>query len=66
MVALWLPAGKPVGSAETVRVEGVVPDSGLTLNQLALDAAVNESALPLLFTTSDCDASCGPPMVWLK
>ena len=54
-VALYVPGLRPVGSAETVTADGVVPlvlSCPLTLSQLAFDDAENEIAAPVEVTLS--------------
>src|SRR5205823_251601 len=59
------PAASPAAFTDTVRVAGVVPLVGVTVNQLALDAAAKVVAVVLLNCTV-CDAGVVPPKVCEK
>jgi hypothetical protein len=51
---LYVPADNPLGSTDTLRLAGVVPEPFVTLNQAAEAVAVRLSAEPLLVTDTLC------------
>ena len=60
---LYVPADNPLGFADTLRLAGVVPDPGVTLNQAVEAVAVRLSAEPLLATDTLLAPGVAPP-IW--
>ena len=61
---VYVPAARPLTSADTVRSRGAVPDAGVTDSHGASSEAVKESVPPpLLATLSVLDAGLVPPAV---
>ncbi len=61
-VPVYVPALRPAGETDTVRVDGAVPEASDTLSQVALAVEVQESVpVPPLAIWMDCDAGSAPP-----
>ena len=60
---LYVPADTPLGLTDTLRLAGVVPDTGVTASQAAEAVAVRLSAEPLLATDTLLAPGVAPP-IW--
>src|SRR5580700_6662296 len=66
ILVLYFPAVRPVVTMDAAMGWGVVPLPGVTLNQLAPDAAVKLKPATVLPTFTFCAAGAAPPDVYVK
>ena len=57
-----MPAARPVGFTATLKLTGVVPLAGVTVNQAAFDLALTLALPGPAETAIDCAAGAEPPV----
>src|SRR5262249_14027570 len=66
MLSLYVPAARPAILTDTFKLEGVVPEVGLTLSQGAFLLILKLGWLPVLLRPSVCTGGLAPPCAAVK